>query len=50
MLNLYEQFYTRRMRREVFDRLLPSYKKRLEKPLNRLSDEINTAQREAKLL
>ncbi len=50
MLNLYEQFYTRRMRQEVFDRLLPNYKKRLERALNQLSDELNTAQREAKLL
>ena len=50
MLNLYDQFYTRRMRREVFDRLLPNYKKRLEKALNQLSDELNVAQRESKLL
>jgi len=50
MLNLYEQFYTRRMRQEVFDRLLPNYKRRLEKALDRLSDELNTAQRESKLL
>ncbi|MDV3244652.1 MAG: hypothetical protein LYZ66_05710 [Nitrososphaerales archaeon] len=50
MLNLYEQFYTKRMREEVFDRLLPNYRKRLEKALNQLSDELNTAQREAKLL
>jgi hypothetical protein len=50
LLNLYEQFYTRRMRKEVFDRLLPTYKKRLEKALNQLSDELNVAQRESKLL
>ncbi|MDV3292779.1 MAG: hypothetical protein LYZ70_00735 [Nitrososphaerales archaeon] len=50
MLNLYEQFYMRRMRQEVFERLLPNYKRRLEKALNQLSDELNTAQREAKLL
>jgi hypothetical protein len=50
MINLYEQFYTRRMRKEVYDRLLPNYKKRLEKTLNQLSDELNVAQREAKLL
>jgi hypothetical protein len=50
MLNLYEQFYTKRMRKEVFDRLLPNYKKRLEKALNQLSDELNIAQRESKLL
>lgn len=50
MLNLYEQFYTKRMRKEVFDKLLPSYRKRLDRALNQLSDELNTAQREAKLL
>lgn len=49
-LNLYEQFYTHRMRKEVYDRLLPSYSKRLEKALNQLSDELHTVQREAKLL
>lgn len=50
ILNLYEQYYTRRMRKDVFDRLLPNYRKRLDKSLNRLSDELNVAQREAKLL
>ena len=50
MLNLYEQFYTKRMRQEVFERLLPNYKRRLEKALDKLSDELNTAQRESKLL
>jgi hypothetical protein len=49
-LNLYEQFYMRRMRKEVFDRLLPQYTKRLEKALNQLSDELHVVQREAKLL
>jgi hypothetical protein len=49
-LNLYEQYYTRRMRKEVFDRLLPQYTKRLEKALNELSDELHLVQREAKLL
>jgi len=49
-LNLYEQYYTRRMRKEVFDRLLPQYSKRLEKALNDLSDELHIVQREAKLL
>lgn len=50
MLNLYEQYYTRRMRKEVFERLMPNYRRRLDKALNQLSDELNTAQREAKLL
>jgi hypothetical protein len=49
-LNLYEQFYTNRMRKEVFDRLLPSYRKRLEKSLDQLSERLHEAQREAKLL
>ena len=49
-LNLYEQYYTRRMRKEVFDRLLPQYSKRLERALNQLSDELHVVQREAKLL
>jgi hypothetical protein len=49
-INLYEQFYTNRMRKEVFDRLLPSYRKRLEKALDQLSEELHVAQREAKLL
>ena len=49
-LNLYQQYFTRQMRKEVFDRLLPQYTKRLEKALNQLSDELHTVQREAKLL
>jgi uncharacterized membrane protein len=49
-LNLYEQFYLRRMRKDVFDRLLPQYTKRLEKALNQLSDELHVVQKEAKLL
>ncbi|HXW37925.1 MAG TPA: hypothetical protein VEJ36_08515 [Nitrososphaerales archaeon] len=50
LLNLYEQYYTKRMRKEVFDKLLPSYRRRLDRAQNKLSDELNTAQREAKLL
>ncbi|MDG6987922.1 MAG: hypothetical protein JRN21_01190 [Nitrososphaerota archaeon] len=49
-LNLYQQYYLRQMRKEVFDRLLPQYSKRLERALNQLSDELHTVQREAKLL
>ena len=49
-LNLYEQFYTKKMRKEVYDRLLPQYTKRLERALNQLSDELHLVQREAKLL
>jgi len=49
-LNLYEQYYTRRMRQETFEKLLPSYRKRLESALNQLSDQLNLTQREAKML
>ncbi|MDE1858852.1 MAG: hypothetical protein KGI26_07290 [Thaumarchaeota archaeon] len=49
-LNLYQQYYLRQMRKEVYDRLLPQYTKRLEKALNQLSDELHTVQREAKLV
>lgn len=49
-LNLYQQYDLKQMRKEVFDRLLPQYTKRLEKALNQLSDELHTVQREAKLL
>jgi hypothetical protein len=50
ILNLHEQFYTNRMRKEVFERLSPTYRKRLDKALNQLSEELHVAQREAKLL
>ena len=49
-LNLYQQYYLKQMRKEVYDRLLPQYTKRLEKALNQLSDELHTVQRESKLL
>ena len=49
-LNLYQQYYLRQMRKEVYDRLLPQYTKRLERALNQLSDELHAVQREAKLL
>jgi hypothetical protein len=49
-LNLYQQYYMRQMRKEVYDRLLPQYTRRLERALNQLSDELHTVQREAKLL
>ena len=50
ILNLYEQYYTRRMRQETFEKLLPSYRKRLEAALNQLSDQLNLTQRDAKML
>jgi len=49
-LNLYQQYYMRQMRKEVYERLLPQYTKRLERALNQLSDELHNVQREAKLL
>jgi hypothetical protein len=49
-LNLYQQYYLRQMRKEVYDRLLPQYTKRLDRALNQLSDELHVVQREAKLL
>jgi hypothetical protein len=49
-LNLHQQYHLRQMRKEVYDRLLPQYTKRLEKAMNQLSDELHTVQREAKLL
>ena len=49
-LNLYQQYYLRQMRKEVYERLLPQYTKRLERALNQLSDELHTVQRESKLL
>ena len=38
LLNLYEQYQTRRMREDTFERLLPNYKKRLGTATNKLSD------------
>ena len=49
-LNLYQQYHLKQMRKEVFDRLLPQYTRRLERALNQLTDELHTVQREAKLL
>jgi hypothetical protein len=49
-LNLYQQYYLRQMRKEVYERLNPQYTKRLEKALDQLSDELHNVQREAKLL
>ena len=49
-LNLYQQYHLSQMRKEVYDRLLPQYTKRLEKALNQLSDELHNVQREAKAL
>ena len=48
-LNLYDQYYLNRMRKDVYERLLPQYTRRLEKALNQLSDELHLVQREAKV-
>lgn len=46
LVNLYEQYYTKRMRQETFEKLLPNYRRRLDEATNRLSDVLNAAQRE----
>lgn len=48
LLNLYDQYQSRRMRDETFKRLLPTYKKRSDSAVNHLSDLLNLAQREGK--
>lgn len=48
LLNLYDQYHSRRMREETFRRLLPNYKKRWDAATNHLSDLLNQAQREGK--
>lgn len=48
LLNLYDQYQSRRMRDETFKRLLPNYKKRSDSAVNHLSDLLNLAQREGK--
>lgn len=50
VLNLYEQYYLQRMRQETFEKLEPSYKKRLAGAVNHQSDLLNLAQRESKTL
>jgi hypothetical protein len=47
LINLYEQYYTKRMREETFQKLLPSYRRRLNGAINRLSDLLSTAQKQA---
>jgi hypothetical protein len=47
LINLYEQYQTRRMREDTFQKLLPSYRRRLNGAINRLSDLLNAAQKEA---
>ena len=48
LLNLYDQYHSRRMREDTFRRLMPNYKKRWEAATDHLSDLINLAQREGK--
>lgn len=46
LLNLYEQYQSRRMREDTFERLLPNYKKRLGAATNHLSDLLNMVRKE----
>ncbi len=48
LLNLYDQYHSRRMREDTFGRLVPNYRKRWDAATNHLSDLINLAQREGK--
>ncbi len=48
LINLFDQYQSRRMREETFHRLYPNYKKRLDAATNHLSDLLNLAQREGK--
>ncbi len=48
LLNLYDQYQSKRMREETFRRLLPNYRKRVDSATNRLSDLLNLALREGK--
>jgi F0F1-type ATP synthase membrane subunit b/b' len=48
LINLYEQLHSNKVKKETFDKLLPNYRKRLERSLNALSDLLNELQRESK--
>jgi hypothetical protein len=48
LLNLYDQYQSKRMREETFKRLLSNYRKRVDSATNHLSDLLNLAQREGK--
>jgi hypothetical protein len=48
LINLYDQYHSKRMREETFRRLLPNYRKRVDSATNHLSDLLNLAQREGK--
>jgi predicted nucleic acid-binding Zn-ribbon protein len=48
LLNLYDQYHSRRMREDTFRRLLPNYRKRWDAVTNHLSDLLNMAQKEGK--
>jgi hypothetical protein len=48
LLNLYDQYHSRRMREDTFRRLLPNYRKRWDAAANHLSDLLNMAQEEGK--
>jgi hypothetical protein len=48
LLNLYSQYHGNRMNEETFKRLLPSYKRRVDSAINKLSDLLHEAQTEEK--
>jgi len=48
LVNLYEQYHSRRMKEETFQRLLPGYRRRLDGAVNHVSDLLNAAQKEIK--
>jgi hypothetical protein len=48
LLNLYVQYHGNRMNEETFRRLQPSYKKRVDAAINRLSDLLHETQSEEK--
>jgi molecular chaperone GrpE (heat shock protein) len=48
MLNLFDQYQSRRMRTDTYRRLLPSYRRRLDAAINKLSDLLSRTQGEAR--
>ncbi len=48
LVNLFDQYQSKRMRDETYRRLYPNYKKRHDTATNHLSDLLNLAQREGK--
>ncbi len=48
LLNLYSQYHGSRMNEETFKKLLPSYRKRVDSAINKLSDLLHETQTEEK--